>query len=40
MTFELPRAEWLLTYSEPLIRAGQVLLILLLAWLLQRLLAP
>lgn len=39
MRFELPSAEWLLTYSEPLIRAGQVLLILLLAWLLQRLLA-
>ncbi|WP_439860531.1 mechanosensitive ion channel domain-containing protein [Pseudomonas sp. MBLB4136] len=30
---------WLATWSEPLLRAGQVLLILLLAWLLQRLLA-
>ena len=32
-------AEWLLAYSGPLIRGAQVLLILLLAWLLQRLLA-
>ncbi|MHA6494866.1 mechanosensitive ion channel domain-containing protein [Pseudomonas borbori] len=31
--------QWLLAYSEPLIRGGQVLLIVLLAWLLQRLLA-
>ncbi len=35
---ELFDAEWLSTYSEPLIRGGQVLLILLLAAVLQRLL--
>ena len=35
---ELSNAEWLSAYSEPLIRAGQVLLILLLAAVLQRLL--
>ncbi|MEX6500872.1 mechanosensitive ion channel domain-containing protein [Pseudomonas zhanjiangensis] len=38
MTVALPDWQWLVTWSEPLIRAGQVLLILLLAWLLQRLL--
>jgi small-conductance mechanosensitive channel len=32
--------EWLSAYRAPLLRAGQVLLIVLLAWLLQRLLAP
>lgn len=31
--------QWLAPWSEPLTRAGQVLLILLLAWLLQRVLA-
>nr|WP_298167990.1 mechanosensitive ion channel family protein [uncultured Pseudomonas sp.] len=35
---ELSNAAWLTTYSEPLIRGGQVLLILLLAMVLQRLL--
>ncbi len=35
---ELSNVEWLSAYSEPLIRAGQVLLILLLAAVLQRLL--
>ena len=38
MSSALPEWQWLLTWSEPLLRAGQVLLILLLAWLLQRLL--
>ncbi len=33
---ELPNAAWLSAYSEPLIRGGQVLLILLLAAVLQR----
>lgn len=35
---ELPNAAWLSAYSEPLIRGGQVLLILLLAAVLQRVL--
>lgn len=39
MTPVLPDWPWLGTWGEPLLRAGQVLLILLLAWLLQRLLA-
>ncbi len=39
MTIELPSWDWLITYSELLIRAGQVVLILLLGWLLQRFLA-
>ncbi|MCG4452643.1 MULTISPECIES: mechanosensitive ion channel family protein [unclassified Pseudomonas] len=39
MSVEVFSWEWLSTYREPLLRAGQVLLIVLLAWLLQLLLA-
>lgn len=39
MSLALPEWQWLASWSGPLIRAGQVLLILLLAWLLQRLLS-
>lgn len=38
MTITLPTLEWWLAWRTPLLTAGQVLLILLLAWLLQRLL--
>jgi small-conductance mechanosensitive channel len=38
LTISLPTLEWLLAWREPLLTAGQVLLIILLAWLLQRLL--
>jgi small-conductance mechanosensitive channel len=39
LNLALPEWQWLTTWSEPLTRVAQVLLILLLAWLLQRLLA-
>ena len=38
MNIALPTLEWLTTWQEPLLRAGQVILILLLAWLAQRIL--
>lgn len=38
MNLTLPSLEWLLTWREPLLRAGQVILILFLAWLCQRIL--
>lgn len=39
MSVEVFGWEWLSAYRAPLLRAGQVVLIVLLAWLLQRLLA-
>ena len=39
MSVEVFGWEWLSAYRAPLLRAGQVLLIVLLAWLLQRVLA-
>jgi small-conductance mechanosensitive channel len=38
LNITLPTLEWLTTWQEPLLRAGQVILILLLAWLAQRIL--
>lgn len=38
MNITLPTLEWLMTWQEPLLRAGQVILIVLLAWLFQRIL--
>ena len=39
MNITLPTLEWLMTWREPLVRAGQIILILLLTWLFQRLLS-
>jgi hypothetical protein len=38
LTVSLPTLEWLLAWREPVLTAGQVLLIILLVWMLQRLL--
>lgn len=38
MSITLPTLEWLIAWREPLLRAGQIILILFLAWLFQRLL--
>jgi small-conductance mechanosensitive channel len=39
LSLTLPSLEWLLTWREPLLRVGQIILIVLLAWLFQRLLS-